>query len=772
TFVPDNDFNGWAYFIYSICDPIGACARDTVYITVAPTNDAPLAIPDTFELFENELLSYFNTLLNDSDIDGDNFYMNAVNGSDVREFLTDYGTVSWNTDGSVEFSMPQSIDSLKAGQSVSVQIEYRIIDDSLATENSYFVILIKGFNNPPVAVDDVFEASEGFNSIASSTLPYQNVLFNDYDIEGDPISVQLVNNSTLNSIVTRYGTFNWETTGEWVFVENQTVVDSLKQGEVVSVVLPYFITDTYVLSEQPANITFNISGVNDAPVAVNDTLVIFEDAGEVIISTNQPEALLSNDSDIDGDDINIERIDFNFNGMLSSDVGTLQWNSDGSYVYTPKRDTVIKLADGEIIYDIFEYTITDNFNGRASAKLVVVIQGINDAPLAVDDSITIFEDTHITFVEEQFGLLSNDGDIDRDPIIVAVNDQNNFSSNGRYGRLTWQPNGAFEYETFIEIVDSLYQGQEVIDEFTYTIVDPLGLTDRASLFITIIGQNDAPVANDFSIATREKAPLLTISARSEGILSNDTDIDDGTEFGIVDIENDQSGNVDGKYGSLQWNYDGTFVYNLNEAMDSLMLNEVVVDSFSYTIQDRFDSLAFAWFIIEITGDNDAPIALSDTLQLSEDDITLLPNWSLLDNDYDTDGDSLFMTAMNGNPISPVSTRFAMFDWTAQGNFTYKRYEYGNKRIELDTLAWDDLIIDSIAYNIADTNGVQSMAFLYLEIEGVNDAPFTKSDANYINENSTSISSSSNSHILSNDFDVDRGDSVMLMNIEGDITGLV
>ncbi|HOO86053.1 MAG TPA: Ig-like domain-containing protein, partial [Prolixibacteraceae bacterium] len=234
TFVPDNDFNGWAYFIYSVCDPIGACARDTVYITVAPTNDAPLAIPDTFELFENELLSYFNTLLNDSDIDGDNFYMNAVNGSDVREFLTDYGTVSWNTDGSVEFSMPQSIDSLKAGQSVSVQIEYRIIDDSLATANSYFVILIKGLNNPPVAVDDVFEASEGFNSIASSTLPYQNVLFNDYDIEGDPISVQLVNNSTLNSIVTRYGTFNWETTGEWVFVENQTVVDSLKQGEVVS----------------------------------------------------------------------------------------------------------------------------------------------------------------------------------------------------------------------------------------------------------------------------------------------------------------------------------------------------------------------------------------------------------------------------------------------------------------------------------------------------------------------------------------------------------
>ncbi|HPR62304.1 MAG TPA: tandem-95 repeat protein, partial [Prolixibacteraceae bacterium] len=43
TFVPDNDFNGWAYFIYSVCDPIGACARDTVYITVAPTNDAPLA---------------------------------------------------------------------------------------------------------------------------------------------------------------------------------------------------------------------------------------------------------------------------------------------------------------------------------------------------------------------------------------------------------------------------------------------------------------------------------------------------------------------------------------------------------------------------------------------------------------------------------------------------------------------------------------------------------------------------------------------------------
>ncbi|HKM93648.1 MAG TPA: Ig-like domain-containing protein, partial [Prolixibacteraceae bacterium] len=774
TYEPNPDFNGKVYFVYTNCDPSNACSKDTVYITVIPMNDPPVAVPDTFVLYENELLSYFNTLKNgstdDYDIDGDNFYMSEVNGSNDIDIKipTAYGTIKWNYDGSIRFEMPKSIDTLKAGEEIELRFTYQIVDDSSATATSYFLIVIKGLNNPPVANDDFFEAYEGFENIASSMPQYNSILHNDTDIDSERylITVNSVNNTKEKSIESYYGRFNWMNDGSWTFIENQKATDPLKQGEIADVVFPYDISDGIDLSIETAYITIRIIGVNDNPVAINDTLVIFENAGTVTVSLGDIEALLSNDSDIDGDNFFVESIDADFSGSVTSDVGLLQWKPDGSYIYTPDRDSVIQLAAGDTIFDVFNYIIVDDFDGRSRAQLVIVIHGLNDAPYAMDDSITILEDTHITIVDEKNGLLSNDGDIDRDPIIVSVNDEDSYTSMGLYGKLTWQPNGAFIYETFIDIVDSLYQGQEVVDVFSYTVVDPHGETDKANLYVTIIGQNDAPVANDFFAYILEKDISLTVGSRSQGIISNDSDIDDGLEFGVVSMKKQATSPVIGVYGKLQWNYDGTFTYTLNPKTDSLKYMEVVVDSFRYVIQDRFDSTAFAWFYIEITGENDIPLAVNDTVFIKEDErfIDIHPeNNGLRWNDIDIDGDSTYIKLPGNVNVYDFIGDYGILTINANGHATY------TLNSEMDTLKFNQTVIDIFEYSLFDMQGASSTANVIVNIIGENDLPIVPDVFVQIDEDNDSLSASPfDVHsLLYYATDID-GDSLMVIQVNDSI----
>ena len=59
----------------------------------------------------------------------------------------------------------------------------------------------------------------------------------------------------------------------------------------------------------------------------------------------------------------------------------------------------------------------------------------------------------------------------------------------------YDPNGQFEF---------LAEGETAIDQFSYTITDNNGLTDTATVIVTIIGQNDAPVAADDVAITDDK----------------------------------------------------------------------------------------------------------------------------------------------------------------------------------------------------------------------------------------------------------------------------
>ena len=109
------------------------------------------------------------------------------------------------------------------------------------------------------------------------------------------------------------------------------------------------------------------------PVAVADVATVVEDAAATEID------VLANDTDVD-----VEPLTVATPGTYVGTYGTLTLAADGSYTYTPGA-AAQGLDTGETAQDVFTYTASD---GTASdtATLTVTVSGLNDAPVANDDT--------------------------------------------------------------------------------------------------------------------------------------------------------------------------------------------------------------------------------------------------------------------------------------------------------------------------------------------------------------------------------------------------
>ncbi|PNH77668.1 Ig-like domain-containing protein, partial [Vibrio diazotrophicus] len=128
----------------------------------------------------------------------------------------------------------------------------------------------------------------------------------------------------------------------------------------------------------------------------------------------------------------------------------------------------------------------------------------NTIPVAVDDEITINEDTSITI-----DVLSNDSDADGDTLTItgaSVSADQGFVTIVD-GKLVFEPAENFNGEVSIE----------------YTVEDGQGGSDTVSVTVTVNPVNDAPVANNDAINTDEDTPVSNIN-----VLANDRDVDGDT----------------------------------------------------------------------------------------------------------------------------------------------------------------------------------------------------------------------------------------------------
>ncbi len=382
---------------------------------------------------------------------------------------------------------------------------------------------------------------------------------------------------------------------------------------------------------------------NAPPVAADDMLRTDEDtaiSGDLTADNgNGP------DSDPDSDTLSVYLV----NGQLGAVDSTTTLPSgalltvfaDGRYLYHP-NGAFDHLALGETAIDSFTYAIFDGNGGVDSATATVTIDGVNDAPDAVDDDFATDKDSGV------FGnvLADNGNGADSDPdggtslIVTHVN-----GSAAAVGSQILLPSGAllmlnadgsFLYGTN-GAFEALGDDESFADSFTYTIGDGDGGSDGATATVTIDGGNEAPVAADDALATDEDTAITGNVFSDNG---NGPDSDANGDALTVSAVNGAAAAVGNEImlpsgARLTLNSNGSFVYDPMGAFDDLSPGEADTDGFTYTTTDGKGGSATATVSIGIDGLTDV---IRGTPQ--EDDLT------------GTDGDDLIYALASDDIIDP------------------------------------------------------------------------------------------------------------------------
>ncbi len=379
-FAPSANYNGPASFTYTVGSG-GVTETATVNVTVNPVNDGPIARADLGSTSEDAALtvSAANGVLQsaavaagrDSDADGDALVVSGVAfgatpGAVGAALAGAYGSLTLNADGSYTYTPGAAAQGLDSGESATEVFSYTVSDGQGGTASTTLSITVTGNNDAPQVVADV-------GSTPEDTPISGNVLANDSDVDAEPLSVTgftvagIAGSFTAGqtATITGVGTLNVAANG------NYTFTPAANYNGAVPVA-------TYTATDGSASITgtltLNVTPVNDAPIAVNDSATTLEDtpvAGNV----------LANDSD--GDSALLSVTQFSVAGVAGSfaagqtatigGVGTITLGTDGAYLFTPALNysgTVPALT----------YTVSDGAGGAATAALNITVTSVVDAP--------------------------------------------------------------------------------------------------------------------------------------------------------------------------------------------------------------------------------------------------------------------------------------------------------------------------------------------------------------------------------------------------------
>ncbi len=679
TYTPNLNFFGTDTFTYRARDPGGLLSNiATATITVTPVNDAPIANNDSYTTPEDTqlVITAPGVLANDTDVDG------PLPLTTLLVATTTNGTLTLNANGSFTYTP-------NANYNGPDSFTYRARDGSGLQSNIATVsITVTPVNDPPVAVNDSYTTPEDTQLVISAP----GVLANDSDVDGPfPLTTVLVSTTTNGSL-----TLN--ANGSFTYTPNLNYngPDSFT----------YRARDGSGLDSNLATVSINVTPVNDAPVAADDSYTTPEDTQLVIAAPG----VLANDSDVDGP--------FPLTTLLVATTtnGTLTLNANGSFTYTPNAN-----YNGP---DSFTYRARDGSGLQSNIATVSInVTPVNDPPVAVNDSYTTPEDTQLVIAAP--GVLANDSDVDGPFPLTAM-----LVTSPSHGVLTLNANGSFTYTPALD-----YNGP---DSFTYRARDGSNAESNiATVSITVTPVNDPPIAANDAYGTDENVTLNVNAA--QGVLANDTDVDGPFPLTAVIVSPATS-------GAVTLNANGSFQYVPANGFNGIV-------TFTYRARDGANAESnIATVTITVGPVNDPPLAINDSYSTNEDTtLTVNAATGVLANDTDPDGPFPLTAELLTNPAHGTLVVF-----NANGSFTYVPNANYNGP-------------DSFTYRARDGEGLASQpATVNINVLPVDDPPVAVDDAYTTPEDVQLVISAPG--VLSNDTDPDGPIPVAALLTQGPTNG--
>ena len=697
-YTPAANWNGVDSFVYTVSDG-EATDTGTITVTVDQVNDAPVA-DDDFDNTNEENAVTIDVLTGDTDTDQDP----ALNADPEAETLSvtltgeldapDHGSVS--TNGTTVTYTPDDdyngIDSF----------EY-FVTDGEAQDKGLVTVTVGQVNDNPVAVTDTATTPE-------DTAKTIDVLGNDTDVDTD----EALNLGTLHY----EAEFSVSLTGVTTAPAHGSVAISGNQI-IYTPASNYYGSDTFTYKvldghggsdEGTVNVT--VDSENDPPRFVTNpaNMDLFEDGidGSSTFTVSDVETPAASLTVTVEDSSNTALVDLGDVTILQGLEGARTVTVNPKSNRNGTADITLRVTDGSD--DFAEYTFT------------VTVEPVNDAPVGIDNTGTINEDTSYTV---DWTSLTSDVDIatNGDTLGVTITGQ------GSHG------NAVVSGNDIIYTPDADWNG---VDSFVYTVTDSHDATDTGTITVTVSQVNDAPEADDDSATTNEEA-AVTIS-----VLTGDSDKDQSASLNadpsaeVLSVS--LTGALDGPdHGSVST--DGTTVtYTPDENYNG-------TDTFEYFVSDG-DVQDKGLVTVTINQVNDNPVAMSDSAATDEDETKII---DVLANDTDVDTDETlnlgtlhykteFSVSLSGATVEPANGSITIVD---------------NKIQYTPDADWNGT--DTFTYWVQDGHGGSAEGTVTIVVGGENDAPVAADDSAATDEDEPV-----SFNVLTNDFDEESG----VMSLDG------
>ncbi|WP_417328661.1 Ig-like domain-containing protein [Halomonas cupida] len=614
TYTPDSNYNGRDSFEVTVSDGHGGTTVVKVPVTVTPVNDAPTAANDTASAVEDQTLEVpasEGVLSNDHDLDGDTL---AVSGFTIEGMTETFnagdtavidgvGALTLNADGSYTFepalnyhgSLPDVRYTISDGHggeaSARLLVEVRGQDDN---------VVIDGLDDGSANGTDgsVNEAGLADGTDADSSSERLDGSFDagpadslrSLIIGGTTVTIAQLRDSAESpiEIAGRHGTLTitgYDASTATVSYQYELTSAVSHAGGDASEVFTIGVTDVDGdTTARAGRLAFEI--IDDTPRPMDDTDSVSEGRDRAIsgsVSGNDVTGADGAEAAVTGVGTDEKTTAADHVGeAITGAFGTLTLNADGSYRYVldNSNSEINALQKGEVLTDTFTYQTTDADGDAVIATLRITIDGVNDAPEATTETVTVPEDGSAT--GQVIGT-----DVEGDDLAFRLDD------GPMHGTVVVNEDGSFTYTP-----DQNFTGE---DSFTVVVDDGHGGTTVVTVPVTVTPVNDAPTAVDDHNTATEDTPLVVDAGN--GVLANDSDID-GDAMSVTGFTVDghtysagDAATIDG-VGTLTLNADGSYRFVPAENYNG------PVPVITYTVSDGRGGEASARLTLDVTSVND------------------------------------------------------------------------------------------------------------------------------------------------------------------------
>ncbi|TFH92292.1 VCBS domain-containing protein [Vibrio ouci] len=386
---------------------------------------------------------------------------------------------------------------------------------------------------------------------------------------------------------------------------------------------------------------------NTSPSVVNEVRTYVEESGFNAVLPALP-------SDVNGDQLLITVTKLPSKGFMSHLDGTPLVVGENLSL-TQLQEVCFHAPDeceqGEVA-GLFSYSVDDGANASNSvqeASVQILLQPINDAPVAFDSEDSVIENQTLE------GRLPDGEDVDGTIVSYQL------VANTELGNVTVNSDGSFVFETGTDF-DFLPEGETTQVSFLYSVTDDGGLgSELQTVTITVTGINDAAVIAgvDFGQVVED---------------SQEVKLTDSGQLTVTDVDGEQQELFDtesvipsaGVLGLLEIDETGLWQYSVDNAdVQYLGEGETKQEIFTVSSVDGTEHTV----TVTIIGLNDAAvIAGQDTGSVKEDESTplLTESGALTITDVDGADEELFVPASLTAPEDAIGT--LTIDENGQWNF--------------------------------------------------------------------------------------------------------